>query len=121
METRRWTNPSLPQTLQIGVILLYVDAFFLLLNGAAFSAIGLALLAGSVAGGYGIANERRWGYRLGVAVAALGVLSLALFVVDDGVDAFFDIVFLVNLVFPVALLVALVHPQSREYQRIWFS
>jgi hypothetical protein len=121
VETRRWTNPSLPQTLQIGVILLYVDAFFLLLNGVAFSPIGLALLVGSVAGGYGIANERRWGYRLGVAVAGLGVLSLLALLVADGLDALFDIVFLVNLVFPVALFVALVHPQSREYQRIWFS
>ena len=33
METRRWLNPSQPQTLQIAVILLYINAFFSVLGG----------------------------------------------------------------------------------------
>jgi len=32
MSGRRWFNSSLPQTLQIANILLYLDAFFLLIN-----------------------------------------------------------------------------------------
>lgn len=117
----RWTNPRQPQTLQIAVILLYIDAFFLLLFGAAFSPLGLALLVGSVAGGLGIANERRWGYHVGVAVAGLAVLFLALAALGEGIETLFDLEFLIQAVFPIALFVALVHPTSREYQRIWFS
>ena len=33
METRRWVNPSQPQTLQIAVFLLYINAFFSVLGG----------------------------------------------------------------------------------------
>ena len=33
METRRWINPSQPQTLQIAVFLLYINAFFSVLGG----------------------------------------------------------------------------------------
>ena len=74
METRRWTNPSQPQTLQIAVFLLYIDAVFGVLFGSVFSAIGLLLVIGQVASGFGIANEKRWAYWLGVAVATLGLL-----------------------------------------------
>ena len=38
METRRWLNPSLAQTLQIAVLLLYVDAVFYALFGGLFDA-----------------------------------------------------------------------------------
>ena len=58
METRRWLNPSQPQTLQIAVFLLYIHAVFGVLFGAFASLIGLALIAGSAGAGYGIANER---------------------------------------------------------------
>src|SRR2546423_1401107 len=64
-EPRRWTNPSQPQTLQIAVFLLYINAFFALLGGL-FSPIGLLLVAGGVGAGFGIANERKWGYGLGL-------------------------------------------------------
>jgi hypothetical protein len=111
MEARRWTNPSQPQTLQIAVFLLYINAFFALLG---FSPAYLLLAVGGAFGGYGIANERRWGYNLGLLVASL-TLALTLFSSGRvGTN-------LVTLAFEIALIALLLHPQSRDYQRIWFS
>ncbi|MCC5951121.1 MAG: hypothetical protein JJU45_03395 [Acidimicrobiia bacterium] len=121
METRRWINQSLPQTLYIASILLYLRAGFLVLFGAFISPLGLALIIGSVAGGYGLANEKRWGYIVALVVAAFGLVPFALAVVAEGIGVLFELTVIINLIFPVALFVALVHPMSREYQRIWFS
>jgi len=123
METRRWTNPSQPQTLYLASVLLYIDAAFLLLGvlvGGGIGLIGLGLLAGAVASGFGIANEKRWGYYLGVVVATVGLVPY-LFVLWGDLGALFNITFLISLVFPVALFALLVHPMSRDYQRIWFK
>jgi hypothetical protein len=106
METRRWTNPSQPQTLQIAVLLLYINAVFGLLFGVLGTAFGVVLIVGGIGAGFGIANERRWGYVLGVVVAALNVLL--------------NLGTVVGLMFAVALVALLLHPQSRDYQRIWF-
>ena len=105
------------------MFLLYFDAFFMVLGGLRVGPISLLLLAGYVAGGFGIANERRWGYRLAVGVAALGLLPYVWLLFRDTSD-FFDLVFslgAINLMFAIALLALLLHPQSRDYQRIWFS
>ena len=116
METRRWTNPSQPQTLQIAVFLLYINAVFGLIGGG-FSTIGLLV----VAGGLGIANEKKWGYKVAVGVAAYGLVPFVALLVDDGIASILDLRVMIALVFPVALFALLVHPQSRDYQRIWFS
>lgn len=123
METRRWTNPTQPQTLQIAVFLLYIQAVFGVLFGEIFFLfpLGLLIVAGQAAGGFGIANERKWGYWLAVAVATLGLLPFVWAVVDDGVGAVLNLGFLLNLVFPAALFALLLHPMSRDYQRIWFN
>lgn len=116
METRKWTNPTQPQTLQIAVFLLYINAVFTALLGGIGSAIGLALVVGGAAGGFGIANEKKWGYNLGMVMAFLPfVLRIAI----NGVGAVFsgDII---STMFEVALVALLLHPQSRSYQRIWF-
>jgi hypothetical protein len=118
METRRWTNPTQPQTLQIAVFLLYINAVFLaLLGGGLTHPIGIALVAGGAAAGFGIANEKRWGYNLGLAMA---FLPFAFRVLVGGVDSILggDII---NLMFEIALVALLLHPQSRDYQKIWFS
>ena len=122
METRRWTNPTQPQTLQIAVILLYIEAVFSVLFGGVFFLfpLGLLLVVGQAAGGFGIANERKWGYWLAVAVATLGLLPFVVAVFSDGVGTLLSIGFLINLVFPAALFALLLHPMSRDYQRIWF-
>jgi hypothetical protein len=115
METRRWTNPSQPQTLQIAVFLFYINAFFAVIGGAVFHPIGLAIVAGGVAAGFGIANERRWAYILGLVMAFLPfALRLAFGASLVGGS-------LINFLFEVALVALLLHPQSRDYQRIWFS
>ena len=120
METRRWTNPTQPQTLQIAVILLYANAVLGLLFGNVLSIwgdlIGLAGLVGFAAGGFGIANERRWGYLLGLGVASAEALTLVRIIFGDDYSGF-----MISLLFAVALVALLLHPQSREYQKIWFS
>ncbi len=117
METRRWTNPTQPQTLQIAVFLLYISAVFGVLG---LNLISLLLAVGEAGAGFGIANERKWGYRLGVGVAAFGLLPAALYILNNGIGSILNLVFLISIVFPVALFALLVHPMSREYQRIWF-
>jgi hypothetical protein len=125
MEPRRYVNQSLPQTLYIATVLLYISAAFGLIFGSAVfqfgPVIGLAILIGKAAAGYGIANEKRWGYILGVATAGATLVPFALVVVADGIGVLLRPLLLIYMVFPVALFVALVHPQSREYQRIWFT
>jgi len=116
--TRRWLNQTQPQTLQIAVILMYLDAVFLAVFGGLFSVFGLVFIAGYVAAGYGIANERKWGYWLGVAIAG-SFLALALLSLVPGLDLIS--VGMLGLVFAVAKFALLVHPMSREYQRIWFK
>lgn len=118
METRRWTNPSQPQTLQIAVFLLYFGAFFDVLRGA-FGGSPLLLLVGVGQAGaaYGIANEKRWGYSLGLATS---LAPAALRVLSGGPGDLLS-VHPITLLFEVALIALLLHPQSRDYQRIWFS
>ena len=117
METRRWTNPTQPQTLQIAVFLLYINAVFTALLGGLGSIIGIALVAGGAAAGFGIANEKRWGYNLGLAMAFLPFILRIAF---NGVEDIFG-GSIINLMFEIALVALLLHPQSRDYQKIWFS
>jgi hypothetical protein len=121
METRRWTNPGQPQTLQIAVFLLYINAVLNVLFGAVFSVYGLLFTVGFAFGGFGIANEKKWGYWVAVLTAAAELALIALpTIVDDGVGSIFNIGLLLQLLFPVALFALLLHPMSRDYQRIWF-
>ena len=118
METRRWIDPSQPQTLQIAVFLLYAQAVMLLIFGAFLSLIGLALIAGGIGAGYGIANEQKWGYGLGIAIAAFPFIARVAF---GGINDVFATGNIIELMFEVALVLLLLHPQSREYQKIWFK
>lgn len=119
MQRRRFMNPAQPQTLVIAVYLLYFHAgfllFFLLINGA-FPLLYLALVAGGFLAGWGIANEFKWAYVLGILMA---VLPFALRFLDTGNPlASGD---LIGLMFEIALVALLLHPQSRDYQRLWFK
>ena len=118
METRRWVNPSQPQTLQIAVFLLYINAFFSVIGGfLGWIPWGLVLLVCMVGGGFGIANEQKWGYGLGLAAAFSPFLLRWLFLGPSHVFG----VNIINLMFEVALVALLLHPMSRDYQRIWFK
>ena len=47
-------------------------------------------------------------------------LPAALYILNNGIGSILNLVFLISIVFPVALFALLVHPMSRDYQRIWF-
>jgi hypothetical protein len=125
METRRWTNPSQPQTLYLAVVLFYINAVMSLIFGNAVSSVFgfigvIAFIVGSVAAGLGIANEKKWGYILGVATAAFQLVPFVLAIALDGVGVVFNLSYLIAVLFPIVLFALLVHPMSRDYQRIWF-
>ena len=111
---QRFFDPSQPQTLQIATLLLYVDAAFAFL---ALTSISLLFALAYGGAGYGLANGKKWGYGLGIGVAAL---RLALLLYGSSIDVVLR-VHTIELMFGVALLALLLHPQSREYQKIWFS
>jgi hypothetical protein len=111
---RRFLNQSQPQTLVIATLLLYINAFFAILNLFVLSILLGVVLA---LGGYGIANEKRWGYGLAVTGAVIQ-LGLLLLIYGTGVLRFPTVI---TLLFDGALVALLLHPQSRDYQRIWFS
>ena len=115
MSNYRWVDQTQPQTLYIAVILLYVNAAFEVLFGGLSSPIGFLFAAGQVAAGLGIANEKKWGYGLGVAMAFLPFLLQLLLLGSPFATG------LITLLFEIALVCLLLHPQSREYQRIWFK
>jgi len=118
METRRWINHSLPQTLGNAVLLLYISAAFdALLGGYLFSPLGLVIVAGKVAAGFGISNEKRWGYQLGLAMA---FSPFVLRFLVGGLDAVLG-TGIISLMFEIVLVALLLHPHSKEHQRIWFS
>ncbi len=108
-----------PQTLVIATMLCYLDAAFGLLFGIVAVSVIFALLTivGLAAGGFGIANEKRWGYLVALLAATLQVIML---LAVAGLDVL-GFPLLLNLVFDGALVALLVHPESRKYQTIWFK
>ena len=114
-EPRRWFDPSQPQTLQSAVMICYVITALSLLY-ILFGAFPQLAVLGLGVAGYGVANEKRWGYWLGVVLAALNALLwLGTLVVTHALAA------VITLAFMVALCALFLHPQSREYQRVWFK
>lgn len=146
MRFTRWWNPSLPQTLLYGVMLLYVNAVFSLLGLMGFGIGGsayaltpilyagtyrsidqittiqtLAALAGAAAyafGGLGIANGQKIGWKVGVGVA-VGAVALPIIALLRGYSL--GGTYILTFLFDAALVVLLLHPMSRSYQRIWFD
>ncbi len=118
MNEPRFLNQFQPQTLVIGTMLCYLDAAFGLLFGIASTSLllGLITIVGLAAGGYGIANEKRWGYRVAVGAACLQVVMLFAVAGSD----VFGFPLILTFFFDGALVALLLHRESREYQRIWF-
>jgi hypothetical protein len=117
---RRFFNQSQPQTLQTAVLLCYISAVLgLLFTVVATSPlIALFIIVGLAAGAYGIANEKRWGYQLAVAAA---VIQVVMYLVVFGSEIISNVSLLISFVFDAALVLLLLHPMSRDYQRIWFK
>lgn len=132
MNDRIWFNSRLPQTLVIAQILCYIDAVFLLLallgggEGWVFY-LYLLSLVGFVYGAYGIANELRNGYRVAIAAACSPIIIRLLIAAMYGQGVLGDFGFIllgqnmISALFEYALIGLLIHPMSREHQRIWFS
>ena len=113
MQSLRWIDRTQPQTLMMATIVLYVNAVYgVIFTLAGNYLLGLVLVAGPVAAGLGIANEKKWGYWLGVGLSGLAVVYTVWF---------FSFGSLINLLFWGALLALLLHPQSRSYRRTWFK
>ena len=138
METRRWLDQSQPQTLVNGVLLSYFSAAFGVLGlfdlirfvsliGLTRLLVYVGLIIGLVLSGYGIANEKRSAWYLGIALVGaellatfLGVMGIAsgpLSIIAIGLGG----LGILSLLFTIARLVLLLHPQSRDYVRIWFK
>jgi len=95
-----------------------VDAVFGLLFGVITvnPLLGLLTILGLAAGGFGIANEKKWGYAVAVGAA---VLQLGMLLVIFGIEVI-GFPTILTLMFDGLLVGLLVHPMSRDYQRIWF-
>jgi hypothetical protein len=112
MPANRWVDRTQPQTLMMATILMYINAALGVLLGAVFVSPFLAILVlGPVAAGWGIANEKKWGYWLALALTVIEVLYLLLHVAYGSV---------ISLIFYIALVALLLHPESRAYRRTWF-
>jgi len=144
---RRFFNPSQPQTLQGAVFLLYANVALALLyrtggegvfalatyslsRGSvgvhASTVIGnlvsIAVVLGSAAAGYLIANEKRLGWRIGVVVAVAPLIALLILLVLGYPERLgIGDAITIKLLFDIALVVLLVHDQSRAYEKIWFK
>ena len=113
MPAIRWLDRTQPQTLMIATILLYVNAVLGLIDGEVriLLPLGLIFVVVQPVAGWGVANENKWGYWLAVALSVAILILLLLSFAAFGI---------VGLIFQVALVALLLHPQSREYKRIWF-
>jgi hypothetical protein len=112
MPSNKWLDRTQPQTLMMATLLMYINSVFGLIDGQLLAIpIGTILVVGPVAAGWGIANEKKWGYWLGLALALLELAFILLY---------FSIGALLNLIFYAALVGLLLHPQSRSYRKTWF-
>ena len=118
MNEWKFLNQSQPQTLVNATILCYIDAVFGILQGVPGSSGNavLIIVVGLGLGGFGIANDKRGGDIIAVIGALLQLVVLVLFF--RGVVFTFPLI--LTLGFDVVLVVLLLHPVSRDYQRIWF-
>jgi hypothetical protein len=96
--------------------MLYFTAAFDVFNGALSGLFVFFILAAvKVAGGYGIANEKKAGYIAG-CVGAVGSLLLALFLLPSS-----PVLGLIGVGIDAWVVSLLLHESSRGYQRIWFK
>jgi len=130
----RWLNPTQPQTLYSAVMLAYFRGVSIVLFGSIYyrqlpyDILGsfasrifpLLLLIALVGGGLGIANEKKFGFRLALSAAIYSVVATLWLGIRYAADIEL-LGFLLRLMFDIVLLVLLLHPQSKEYRRIWFA
>ena len=131
-----------PQTLQIASMLLYLNGFFALISVIDktdylgylrtrywFGALlALAVVGFHAFGGLLMANDRKLGYKFGVA-AAFSPFVLRYWAFSDLSNMLGGEISLyrkisggstTSLIFEIALCALLLHTQSRSHQRIWY-
>jgi hypothetical protein len=116
----KWFSQSQPQTLQMAVMLLYSLSALAVIEALVYGAGGLfflILVVGQVAGALGISNDSKAGYRVALTFAFLPFAFYIYYFVRYHVIG----VSILALAFQVALVCLLLHHNSREYTRIWFS
>lgn len=133
---RQWFDRMQPQTLQIATWLLYINAFFALvelvdgggvlhyfrIRYAWGALLGLGLVVAYVLGAYLMANEKKLGWRIAVG-AAVAPFVLTFVAYTELAAPWRYRLFgasILSFAFDVAVLALLLHPQSREHQRIWY-
>ena len=116
-----WVNPRQPQTLYIAQMLMYFQGgfglVFSVLGGRSLTVYALLIAVGKLAAAFGIANEMRWAYKLGVIIAAVPILLILLLAITNDVRWLWADP--IGLMFDIALVALLLHSQSRSYQRHW--
>ena len=139
LNPRKWFDRMQPQTMQIATWLLYLNGFFALISfmdnrdwigyarvdkGAFGTLIGILVVGSFIGGGFLMANDRKFGYTLAL-VAAFSPFALRIWVLwsypgFNAIDKFTgnDTI---GFIFEAALCGLLLHPQSREHQRLWYS
>jgi len=137
LDPRRWFDRMHPQTLQIATWLLYLNGFFdaiAVLDSTGYLGylrvrygfgilLGLLLIVASGGSGWLMANGRKMGYYIAIG-AAFGPFVLRYFAFRDAPASFYDKLTggsSLSTIFEVALIALLLHPQSRDHQRIWFK
>ena len=137
IDFKKWFDRMQPQTLQIATWLLYFDGFFALVDlldggGELYYVrlqypggilLGLLIVALYAGGGLLMANDKRLGYRLSVAAAVSPFVVNFVVYSDVGASLRYRLFGsgIIGFAFDVALIALLLHPQSKEHQRIWFN
>ncbi len=139
LNPRKWFDRMQPQTMQIATWLLYLNGFFALISfmdkrdwigyarvdkGAFGSLIGILVVGSFIGGGFLMANDRKIGYKLAV-VAAFSPFALRIWVLwsYSGYSTLDKITGsdTIGFIFEAALCALLLHPHSREHQRVWYT
>jgi len=122
VESRRLLNDAQPRPLFLAQFALYVWAPFTVVQSvlSGFSAYVLLLAPLLALMAWGLSNESRWAYWMGIIVSALSLIP----VLNDLVhrpSLLLHIDFLGRLAFPLIVIGLLTQPESREYERVWFQ
>lgn len=135
LDPKRWFDRMQPQTLQIATWLLYLNGLFLFIDitdmsgvlgyyrwryGVVGVIIGVATVAAHVGGAWLMANDRRLGWKLAV-VGAFAPFALRIFAYTGA--GLLDRITggsTLNALFEAALCALLLHPHSRQHQKVWY-
>ena len=121
METRRWTNDSIPRTLTGAIWFLYagtIQSLVLAVLDPSFLALFAAFCL--VTAAYLTANARTIGWLLGVFTTSLQIVFPLVGLINDLGDALTPWL-IGGTALPIATFALLIHPSSRDYQRAWFT